>query len=97
MISYKSSPLRAVSDNLVLALQVFHRFKEIGAVDRVVTRIPPEIDIYAAQTITFGLSGRLNGSKVPLQQLVSSQLARQLIGYFQTATLFSGSTYQLAS
>ena len=80
-----------MSGHLALSLLVQHRYCLDGEHDdgthSVITRIPPETDVYAAQTIIISLSGALNNANVSAQRMASSQLVRHLVDYLQTATL----------
>lgn len=81
-----------MSGHLALSLHVQHRYCLDGVNDdnethTVIARIPPQTDIFAAQTITVTLSGALNNAKIPAQKMVSSHLVRHLADYLQMATL----------
>ncbi|KAH6911534.1 hypothetical protein BKA70DRAFT_859348 [Coprinopsis sp. MPI-PUGE-AT-0042] len=81
------SRLRAVSDNLTLVLRTQHGLSmdsiHLEPCSKILARLPAEIEVYAAHTITITLAGTVNNIAVQADEIASSQLAKSLHDYFE--------------
>ncbi len=84
------SRIRTVSDNSALNLIVQHRLvagEPSDTLQIMKNPPPPGVDIILVSPLTITISATLNGTKIPLEQLILSRIAQYLPEYLRMVVI----------